>query len=284
MGSDSSWATVVAPATRSRSSGTGFRALVSTENGLEVHNRRGWNYQPAADLFTDGRRGGWLLVLRHAHDCSGRRCPPARRSPAAVTRSGRSRSSAADATVAPTTNEWPSYDQSVTAHRDERDAFVAAAREYCELYEGAQELGAERFLLGLARALPRLHAAGFDLQYPDDELPADDVDVGLTTEEMQSFAFPVGDVLREIDWSRLHGELRESVGVDPRAWQIDVFLYDDLYDIYRDLRDGFRLLDAGRPESEAVFQWRLSFWSHWGYHSVDALRGVHYYVALYLTG
>ena len=200
----------------------------------------------------------------------------------AGTRSGGSGPSAAGATAAeaPTTHDWPSYDQNVTAHRDERDVFVAAAREYCELYEGAQELGAERFLLGLASALPRLHAAGVDLKYPDDELPADDVDVGLTTEEMQSFAFPVGDVLREIDWSRLHGELRESVGVGP----IDVFLYDDLHGIYRDLWEGFRLLDAGRPEAEAVFHWRLSFWSHWGYHCVDALRVIHYYVALYLAG
>jgi hypothetical protein len=56
-----------------------------------------------------------------------------------------------------------------------------------------------------------------------------------------------------------------------------------VYDgIYHDLKEGFRLMEAGRPEAEAVFEWRLLFWSHWGYHLAEALRVIHYYVALCL--
>jgi hypothetical protein len=56
-------------------------------------------------------------------------------------------------------------------------------------------------------------------------------------------------------------------------------LFDDLIELYADLLEGFRLLEAGRSEAEAVFHWRLTFWSHWGYHLTEALRAVHVYVA-----
>jgi hypothetical protein len=166
----------------------------------------------------------------------------------------------------------------VTAHRHERDLFIAAASEFCELSESARPLGTERFLLGLARALPRLHAAGVELPYPDDELPDDELEVDLSADEMKGL-LPVGDILTGIDWNPVGKELH-----DAPPWPIAVFLYDDLYDIYHDLKTGFRLIEAGRPEAEAVFHWRLNFWGHWGYHNAEALRVIHYYVATYLAG
>jgi hypothetical protein len=63
-----------------------------------------------------------------------------------------------------------------------------------------------------------------------------------------------------------------------------ICLYDGLSDVHGELKYGFQLLEAGRPEAEAVFYWRLGFWNHWGYHNADALRFVHTYVALYLGG
>lgn len=217
----------------------------------------------------------------------------------------------------------------MTAHRSERDAFIAAADDFCRLYEDAKRLGSERFLLGLAGALPRLQATAVELPYPDDsdEIPDDDVDVDLTSEEMGALKEPVADVLREIDWERIREDLpetrpemtsgeaiemleetRESLPESmledwvracenlrthlpearspyaPDPLPIDLFLYEDLGETYQDLKNGFRLLEAGRPEAEAVFHWRLTFWSHWGYHNVRALRVVHPYVAGYLAG
>lgn len=168
----------------------------------------------------------------------------------------------------------------MTEHRHERDAFIAAASEFCELYENAEKHGHKRFLVGLAHVLPRLQAAAVELPYPDDadEIPDDDPDVDLTTAEMQSVAFP-GHILDGIDSAPIRDDLR-----GPPDEPVEVLLYDDLCDIYRDLKNGFRILDAGRPEAEAVFYWRLNFWSHWGYSNAEALRVVHVYVALFPAG
>jgi hypothetical protein len=107
-----------------------------------------------------------------------------------------------------------------------RGKFVSAAAEYCQLYERASEVDAERFLVGLERVLPRLLATGLE---------------------------PAGGTM----------------------------LSDDLSDIYADLKEGFRLLEAGRPEVEADFVWYQGYWSHWGYHCASAIGVVHHYVALY---
>lgn len=163
---------------------------------------------------------------------------------------------------------------------DERGEFKAVASEFCGLYEQATELGAERFLLGLARTLPRLHAAGVALPFPTAdaaEIPEDDLDVGLGVEDRQAVDWPVAGLLKQLKWSEVQTRL-----ADPTADSLS--LYDDLSGIYADVKEGLLLLEAGRPEAEAVFYWRINFWSHWGYHSASALRLVHYYAALYLTG
>jgi hypothetical protein len=167
----------------------------------------------------------------------------------------------------------------MTEHRSERDAFIAVAGEFCELYEDATRRSADAFLLALARTLPRLHAAGVALPFPDDEedIPEDDLDLRLTLEERQAIDFPVSDLLGGLEWRELEKHFDD-------ARMSSLSLYDDLSDIHADLKEGFLLLEAGRPEAEAVFGWRLSFWSHWGYHSASALRLVHNYVALYIAG
>jgi Domain of unknown function (DUF5063) len=165
-------------------------------------------------------------------------------------------------------------------HGNDRAQFRIVASEFCGLYEQAAELGAERFLLGLARTLPRLHAAGVALPFPatdEAEIPDDDLDVRLGVEERQAVDWPVAELLKRLNWSEVQKRL-----ADPTADSLS--LYDDLSGIYADLKEGFLLLEAGRPEAEAVFGWRLTFWSHWGYHSAAALRLVHYYAALYLIG
>ena len=156
------------------------------------------------------------------------------------------------------------------------EEFVAVAEEYCRLYERAAELDAASFLTGLERVLPRLHAAGVGLGYedPGHELPDDDVDVRLTVEERQTVDAPVHALLGELDWKEVQRDLDFPVG--------GAMLFDDLSDIYADLTEGFRLLEAGRPQVEARFVWHNGFWSHWGYHSASALLVVHRYAGLYL--
>lgn len=161
---------------------------------------------------------------------------------------------------------------------------MAAASEFCELYERATELGSEALLLGLHPVLPRLHAAAAGLPFPDDEVPDGDLDVSLTLEESQAVDWPVLEALRQLRWSTIQDELHESTADCASPAATAEFVYDDLSGIYHDLKQGFRLIEAGRPEAEAVFEWRLQFWGHWGYHNAEALRVIHYYVALYLAG
>jgi hypothetical protein len=153
---------------------------------------------------------------------------------------------------------------------------MAVAAEFCELYENAAQVGSERFLRSLLQTLPRLHAAAVALPLPDDgdDIPDDDLDVQRSTEERQAVDFPVERLLGGLDWSAVEEHTQDS---NANA----VWLYDDLSDINADLQTGFRLLDAGRPEAEAVFEWYQLFWSHWGYHCASALRLVHFQVALY---
>jgi uncharacterized protein DUF5063 len=176
----------------------------------------------------------------------------------------------------------------MSVEQRQMDEFLAAASEYCELFETAKDLGSEQFLLRLARTLPRLQAAGVHLIFPVPDEGAEELDLRLSLEESQIIGEPVYEVLSEVDWSRIEGDLPESGLQDtPRPLgPIAHFLYDDLTDIYLDLKAGFRRIEAGGPgaEQEAFFEWRLHFWGHWGYHNVEALRLIHYYVALYLDG
>ena len=215
----------------------------------------------------------------------------------------------------------------MTAHRQQRDAFISAAAEVCRLCEDAARLGGERLLVALDVALPRLHAAAAALPYPDDadEIPGDDLDVDAE-KEAEAVAASLRSAFDELRWDRVRDELDETVSTADEAideldqlWEDlrasgspalpakgvqdqvrenlrrylpdaqprrppaeavdDVVLFDDLMELHADLREGFRLLEAGRPEAEAVFHWRLTFWSHWGSHLVEALRVVHAYVA-----
>jgi hypothetical protein len=54
-------------------------------------------------------------------------------------------------------------------------------------------------------------------------------------------------------------------------------LWDDLVDIYRDLRHGLDLYAIGDPEhiAEAVWVWRFGYENHWGAHLFRALATVH---------
>ncbi|MES2299485.1 MAG: DUF5063 domain-containing protein [Pseudomonadota bacterium] len=47
-------------------------------------------------------------------------------------------------------------------------------------------------------------------------------------------------------------------------------LADDLADIWRDLKEGLSLFDAGHVDA-AQFEWRLHFNIHWGRHAASAL-------------
>ena len=58
----------------------------------------------------------------------------------------------------------------------------------------------------------------------------------------------------------------------------EVFSADDLADIYRDLKEGLELYEAGHV-AEALWEWSQSFNTHWGRHASSALHALQAYAA-----
>ena len=52
-------------------------------------------------------------------------------------------------------------------------------------------------------------------------------------------------------------------------------LADDLTGVYLDLKSGLDQLRSGVPNRDVIWEWRFTFWSHWGEHAVNALRIIH---------
>ena len=146
------------------------------------------------------------------------------------------------------------------------------------------EAETEAVAASLHRALDELHWDRVSREL-DETVPSGDEAIAQLDElwsdlrESDSPALPT-DTVQEQVRENLRRYLPKE---EPRRPPIVVghgdLLFNDLIELYADLREGFRLLEAGRPEAEAVFHWRLTFWSHWGYHLAEALRVVHVYVA-----
>src|SRR4051794_30400779 len=130
----------------------------------------------------------------------------------------------------------------MTVEQRRTDEFVEAATEYCELFEAAKELGSEGFLLRLARTFPRLQLAGVHLPFPVTDEEAQDLYLRLSPDEVQIVSLPVYEALKQIDWTRIEGDLRDTdLEGSPRPLgPIAHFLYEDLTEIYSDLKAGMR--------------------------------------------
>lgn len=53
---------------------------------------------------------------------------------------------------------------------------------------------------------------------------------------------------------------------------------DDISGIYEDLKEGVALCDAGRY-SDAIWEWRFAYYSHWGRHVAHAQAAIWQFLA-----
>jgi Domain of unknown function (DUF5063) len=145
--------------------------------------------------------------------------------------------------------------------------FRRAAEEYVALIDGVADC--ETLLIELASLLPILYSIATKL--PD--VPPDGDDEPARESRFE-------------DWQHIRGRLDGLFGDGDLYWAIDPSatadqepaarsLSDDLAGIYLDVNDGLSLLTAGGPEIDAIWEWRFSFWSHWGAHAADAIRVIH---------
>ena len=56
----------------------------------------------------------------------------------------------------------------------------------------------------------------------------------------------------------------------------ETFIITDFTDIYFDLKGTLVLYEKEFVE-EAVWDWRFSFYSHWGYHVLSGLNALHFF-------
>lgn len=152
----------------------------------------------------------------------------------------------------------------------EVESFVVTAREFCAVVEG---LDGEWEPTALAQAivpvLAGLVAAGCAL--PRVEATSTSVPEFVDRDRWFQRYELLGTVLGRSDiyWSNL--DVVDAAGAQVSAGS----LADDLTDIWRDLRHGLDALDTGSDWRDVVFEWRLSYITHWGRHAVEALRPLH---------
>jgi hypothetical protein len=145
--------------------------------------------------------------------------------------------------------------------------FTALARQYVELLGSDEAVAADRVISSLAALLPALYIAA--LRLPD--VPGSDEEIeGVTHQDWKTVYNRVNRVVSTAaslqDWAL-------SLGPDNNETR-GGWLADDLADIWRDLENGLMFVDAG-SETDAVWEWRFSFWNHWGQHTVGALHVIH---------
>ena len=161
------------------------------------------------------------------------------------------------------------------------DRFSVIANQFCSVVDSASSLDRMELLSRLYPILPALISEAIGLP----EISSSDNDELQGKSKLGSFRI---SGLSEQEWGKLYNFLKEKLGdwdlyhqvFDPTEDSEAVFgtLADDIADIYRDLKGGlvFRETHQGLPDEDAIWTWRLLFYSHWGKHAMDALLTIHF--------
>ena len=131
--------------------------------------------------------------------------------------------------------------------------FVQTAQAFCELIENHPAMSDTAFFSTCTQLLAFLYGDALDL--PDVAPCEQAVSEPAIAEESQ--------------------RALEALGV--RLGSRDALLFDDLRDIYLDLRRGldFHVSDADCGRREALWTWKILFYAHWGKHAAHAFGILH---------
>jgi hypothetical protein len=153
--------------------------------------------------------------------------------------------------------------------------FANVARRYLAVIDGRDGQSPEDFLVAL-------HPLLCELTYRAAMLP----DVEPEAER------PTEDRMTQVEWNRLFQSLEALLGKYNLYWHVfdpveldkDDPIYgglaDDLADIYWDVAAGLEPA-AGSAEhipAHVIWTWRFQFYSHWGFHALEATRAIHCHI------
>ena len=146
--------------------------------------------------------------------------------------------------------------------------FAEAAAKFCAWAEGESQAPEKEAMYAL-QLLTELYRQGLRLPtiFGDEELP---------------------EIPKE-DWSKIYkrfGALPFNYYMqcsEPQNVPDDIpgvaDLADDLADIWRDLKRGLGLFNSGHVPA-AVWEWRQSFWTHWGNHATGSIFALHNWLSM----
>jgi hypothetical protein len=154
--------------------------------------------------------------------------------------------------------------------------FEKTARHFCTLLESAPP-DSKRWIKDVLVSLAELYAAA--LQIPEYDLPENSVEVPdsfrLQRDERAVIRKRVGTILGEKSayWTYFN----PTIINDPKEEPIAGALWDDLEDIYGDIKPGLKAWYTNRDEylPHIAFDWRFNFEFHSGHHAVNAMRAFH---------
>ena len=159
--------------------------------------------------------------------------------------------------------------------------FMSVSKEFCSVIDSAPNLDRTELLVQVYKILPRLICEAITL--PNVELNEDD----SQEEESRKWQARARLRLSDAQFGQLYESLKLKLGDLNLYWEvwdptkdneaIHGALADDFADIYRDLKEGLNLseTDQALPEDN-IWHWRLGYYSHWGKHTIDALRTIHF--------
>lgn len=160
-------------------------------------------------------------------------------------------------------------------------AFAGVAEEFCTLIDSLGESRPDDLYQTLEAVLSRLHLAILPVEMGMARKGhAKFEKLRMTHEQWADLAKLIREALASESDSlfKWHVELQEQVGTcDDYCAIRATMLWDDLADIYRDLRFGLALWAIGteKAKAEAAWEWRLIFEAHWGNHLFRAMSTVH---------
>ena len=153
------------------------------------------------------------------------------------------------------------------------ETFEERARAFCSTLEGTFGTGTE--------ALRRLRDVLLPLYTAALALPSMSVtsagDLPEDTERITQQRRAIEQRLTEAGFQNESWVVFDPLRLD-REDPLITTLSDGLADIWRDLKPGLEALDTNREKyhDDTLWDWRFSFWTHWGRHAIDALRAIHF--------
>jgi hypothetical protein len=169
-------------------------------------------------------------------------------------------------------------------NRQALSAFAEPAADFCAFIDSLQNEKPNHLYTSLELLLARLMASILPVRSelgPEDKGEFDKL--RMTHQDWKQIVDVVGEAMS----AELRALFELQGGYDvykPGADASDQYearraemLWDDLADIYRDLRYGLDLWQLGKAESmaEAAWQWRWGYENHWGQHLLRAMMTVH---------